>query len=77
MAEGQESTCLGCTLIVVSALALHSCQTPVGGWHGSGGGVGVISLMVDLIPIAAVRASVVLNYSWCGVRLDHRRRKSK
>ena len=31
--------------------------------------------MLDLIPIAAVRASVVLNYSWCGVRLDHRRRE--
>ena len=24
---------------------------------------------------AAVRASVVLNHSWCGVRLDHRRRE--
>ena len=32
--------------------------------------------MLDLIPIAAVRASVVLNYSWCGVRLDHRRREA-
>ena len=31
--------------------------------------------MLDLIPIAAVWASMVLNYSWCGVRLDHRRRK--
>ena len=31
--------------------------------------------MLDLIPIAAVRASLVLNYSWCGVRLDHRRRE--
>ena len=31
--------------------------------------------MLDLISIAAVRASVVLNYSWCGVRLDHRRRE--
>ena len=33
--------------------------------------------MLDLIPIAAVWASVVLNYSWCGVRLDQRRRKSR
>ena len=32
--------------------------------------------MLDLIPIAAVRASAVLNYSWCGVRLDHRRREA-
>ena len=39
------------------------------------GGVEAISLMLDLIPIAAVQASVVLNYSWCGVRLDHRRRE--
>ena len=31
--------------------------------------------MLDLIPIAAVRALVVLNYSWCGVRLDHWRRE--
>ena len=38
---------------------------------------GMAWLMLDLISIAAVRASVVLNYSWCGVRLDHRRRKSK
>ena len=43
---------------------------------GSGGSVGAIILMLDLIPIAAVRASVVLNYSWCGVRLDHRRREA-
>ena len=26
--------------------------------------------------LAAVRASVVLNHSWCGVRLDHRRREA-
>ena len=36
-----------------------------------GGRVGAIILMLDLIPIAAVWASVVLNYSWCDVRLDH------
>ena len=50
-------------------------ESAYGGWYGSGGGVGAIILMLDLIPIAAVRASVVLNYSWCGVRLDHRRRE--
>ena len=31
--------------------------------------------MLDLIPIAAVQASVILNNSWCGVRLDHQRRE--
>ena len=49
---------------------------PFGGLHGSGDRVGAIILMLDIFQIAAVWALVVLNYSWCGVRLDHRRRKS-
>ena len=40
---------------------------PLGGWHGSGGRVGAIIPMLDLISIASVRASVVfkLQLVWC------------